>query len=95
MAKATSVHSTPRRTAPKGKSLKSSAAELNPNQKENSDRWLRTEPLLCDVYRAAAIAHDAVADEKEYSAFAVFQLFDMVRDLRETFYGRPVVQKGR
>jgi hypothetical protein len=91
MAKADRVHSTPRRTASKSKPLKQ---RVKSNEAENSARYLAIEPLLCDVYRAAEIAHDAVADDKEYASFAVFQLFNMVGDLREMFYGRPVAQKA-
>jgi membrane glycosyltransferase len=44
---------------------------------------------------AAEMALDAIEEEKEYALFAVGQLFEMVRDLREVFYGRPVFPKER
>jgi hypothetical protein len=92
MAKATRVHSTPRRTALK-KQVRKIVSEEIQLLRERNDLYLKIEPLLCDVNRAAEIAEDAAVNSTEYAIFAVCQLSMMVRDLREVFYGRPPFPK--
>ncbi len=60
---------------------------------DNRRVYLSIEGPICDVARAAEIAEDAVLGNKDYAVFAVTQLADMVRDLKELYYGRP--QEGR
>jgi hypothetical protein len=92
MAKAKRVLSTPRRTASKKQVRKIVSEEIQLLGKRN-DLYLKIEPLLCDVNRAAEIAEDAAICGKQYAIFAACQLAMMVRDLSEVFYGRPPFPK--
>jgi hypothetical protein len=97
MTKAKRVRSTPRAGSSKRKSneqiSKAEREEVKARHDAHGQLWLKAEPLLCDVCRQAEIVFDAVSDGKEYSLLAVDQLFDMARDLREVFYGRPPFAK--
>jgi hypothetical protein len=93
MTKATRVHSTPRRTASK---IKPSTADDAGTLREHATAYSLLEPAICDAANMAAITTQAMCeadgnageDEKRLAYFAVYHLCDMVRDLRETYYGR-------
>lgn len=87
MAKATRVHSTPRRTAskiqhpPAKKSTKITEAE-------RAVLYGALENPVCECARMADIALDAQCSEKDYAIFAVGKLCEMALSLREIYYGR-------
>jgi hypothetical protein len=92
MAKATRMHSTPRRTVSKIKPVQKPARSCG--QSHRSLESQMTECLLmADV--AAIVAHDALSDsEPRISAdqaaavtFAVYQLTNAVRELHAQYFG--------
>jgi hypothetical protein len=92
MAKATRVHSTPRRTASKTKPVQQAAHSCGHNYRSLESAM--TECLLmADV--AAIVAHDTLSDSEPRISgdqaaavtFAVYQLTTAVRELHAQYFG--------
>jgi hypothetical protein len=96
MAKATRVHSTPRRTASKIEHPPAKKpAKVTDAEREALYRAL--ENPVCECARMADIALDAQCSEKDYAIFAVGKLCEMVLALREIYYGRdagPIIERS-
>jgi hypothetical protein len=88
MAKATRVHSTPRRTASK---IKAKPAESNEQHNQRHGEAFRDlEQPIREVYCMAEIAAEAAigispGDKNEIVHFAICRLCEMVRDLRAKY----------
>jgi hypothetical protein len=87
MAKADSVHSTPRRTASKIKVSKPAEGE---EERKHSEAFRDLESPMRELFCMAEITMEATmsitrSDENEIIAFAVSQLCNMVRDLRAKY----------
>jgi hypothetical protein len=106
MAKATRVHSTPRRTASKikvKKSAKSASAESEEQRNLRHGKAFRDlENPMLNLFCMAEIAGDVVIDrisedQQEIMHFAVYRLCDMVRDLRAKYRAdlRAVPSRGK
>jgi hypothetical protein len=87
MSKAKRVHSTPRRTASKINVNKPAEGE---EERKHSEAFRDLESPMRELFCMAKITMDVAAkitrgDENEIAVFAVFQLCDMVRDLRAKY----------
>jgi hypothetical protein len=95
MAKATRVHSTPRRSASKIDPPKPLTSDEKAARYQHlAEAYLRMEAVICDVNNMATLAQDAVMndvgvcaskDTNSLAHFAVYHLVDMIRDLHKQY----------
>jgi hypothetical protein len=96
MAKATRVHSTPRRTASKVQHPPAKKP-AKVTEAERAVLYGALENPVCECARMADIALDAQCEDKVYAVFAVNKLCEMVLALREIYYGRdagPIMERS-
>jgi hypothetical protein len=95
MAKAKSVHSTPRKTASKIKAKAVTNPDLRDKHHDKAFRDL--ERSIHDIYCMAEIAAEVAVgvheDQDEIAHFAIYRLCEMVRDLRTKY--RADLQGGK